>query len=207
MQKSGTPKTAASKRRGSIGARRNPATEAAILDAATQIVAEKGIGGLTMEAVARRARAGKATVYRWWPTRGALLMAVYHRQKQIDGYPDTGTLEGDVEAVLKLLFAHWARPEGAVFRHIIAAAQGDDDLAEALEGYRQDRLASLAEVIDRAALRGELSDQVAPGDMARAVMGMAWLHLLVNRLDADAAGMARTLVRGWTRPGETAGAG
>lgn len=186
-------------KRGSIGARRNPATEAAILEAAAQIVAEKGIGGLSMEAVARRARAGKATLYRWWPTRGALLMAVYERQKQIGAYPDTGTLEGDVAAVLRLLFAHWGRPEGSVFRHIIAAAQGDPDLAEALEAYRQERLAGLTEVIARAAVRGELSDQVPAADMARAVMGMAWLHLLVGRLDADAAAMARTLVRGWVR--------
>ena len=83
-------------RRASIGARRNPETEAAVLDAAEALVEEKGISGLSMEAVARRARAGKATLYRWWPTRGALLMAVYQRQKRIAGYPDTGTLEGDV---------------------------------------------------------------------------------------------------------------
>lgn len=198
MRKSGEAgKTAA--KRGSIGARRNPASEAAILDAAEAIVAEKGIGGLSMEAVARRARAGKATLYRWWPTRGALLMAVYARQKQIGAYPDTGTLEGDVEAVLRLLFAHWGRPEGSIFRHIIAAAQSDPDLAEALEVYRQERLTGLSEVIARAEARGELSGEVPAEDMARAVMGMAWLHLLVNRLDADAAGMARTLVRGWAK--------
>lgn len=198
MKKSGEAGEDGAKR-GSIGARRNPATEAAILDAAEAIVAEKGIGGLSMEAVARRARAGKATLYRWWPSRGALLMAVYERQKQIGAYPDTGSLEGDVEAVLRLLFAHWGRPEGAVFRHIIAAAQGDPDLAEALEVYRQERLQGLSTVMARAAARGELSGEVPAEDMARAVMGMAWLHLLVGRLDADAAGMARTLVRGWAK--------
>lgn len=196
MRKSGEAGQGDAKR-GSIGARRNPATEAAILDAAEAIVAEKGIAGLSMEAVARRARAGKATLYRWWPTRGALLMAAYERQKQIGAYPDTGSLEGDVEAVLRLLFAHWGRPEGSIFRHIIAAAQGDPDLADALERYRQERLDSLATVIARAEARGELSGEVPARDMARAVMGMAWLHLLVARLDADAAGMARTLVRGW----------
>ncbi|MBY6003201.1 TetR/AcrR family transcriptional regulator [Salipiger bermudensis] len=185
-------------RRASIGARRNPETEAAVLDAAVAIVEEKGISGLSMEAVARRARAGKATLYRWWPTRGALLMAVYQRQKRIAGYPDTGTLEGDVAGFLDTLFSHWSRPEGRLFRHIIAAAQGDADVAEALEAYRQDRLASLSELFERARARGELSAAVPSGDMARAVMAMAWLHLLVDRLDADTAGMARALVRGWT---------
>lgn len=187
-------------KRGSIGARRNPATEAAILDAAAEIVDEGGIGALTMEAVARRARAGKATIYRWWPTRGALLLAVYERQKRIGAFPDTGTLEGDVTAVLRLLFAHWGRPEGAVFRHIIAAAQSDPDLAEALEAYRLERLESLTTVIARTAARGELVQDLPAADMASAVMAMAWLHLLTGHLDADPVALARVLVRGWARP-------
>ncbi|MAU48109.1 MAG: TetR family transcriptional regulator [Yangia sp.] len=187
-------------KRASIGARRNPATESAVLDAAVEIVEEQGIGALTMEAVARRARAGKATLYRWWPTRGALLLAVYQRQKTITSYPDTGTLEGDVKAFLDTLFAHWSRPEGGIFRHIVAASQGDDDVREALEAYRQDRLDSLSVLFERAVQRDELSDEVPPRSMAQAMMAMAWLYLLVNRLDADTGGIARTLVRGWTRP-------
>ena len=185
--------------RRSIGPRRNPETEAAILKAAAEILDEKGFDGLSMEAVARRARAGKATLYRWWPTRGALLMATYQQQKQFAGYPDTGSLEGDVGALLALLFDHWSRPEGRLFRHIIAAAQGDDDVRAVLDNYRESRLDTLAEIFDRAAARGELSDAVPRRDMARAVMGMAWLHLLVGRMDGDTAGMARTLVRGWAR--------
>ncbi|MBU2961751.1 TetR/AcrR family transcriptional regulator [Citreicella sp. C3M06] len=188
-----------SERRASIGARRNPDTEAAVLDAATALLEEKGIAGVTMEAVARRARAGKATLYRWWPTRGALLLAVYKRQKQITAYPDTGSLEGDAAALLDTLFAHWARPEGAVFRHIIAAAQGDDEVREALEIYRQDRLDSLGTIFARARARGEVSGAVPERDMARALMAMAWLHLLTDQLDADTGAMARALVRGWTR--------
>ena len=185
-------------KRASIGARRNPETETAVLDAAEALLAEKGISGLTMEAVARRARAGKATLYRWWPTRGALLMAVYQRQKRIAGYPDTGTLEGDVRGVLDTLFAHWGRPEGRIFRHIIAESQSDPDVLEALEAYRLGRLESLSVLFERARARGELCAEVPAAEMARAVMAMAWLHLLVGRLDADTAGMARTLVRGWT---------
>jgi len=187
------------KPRTSIGARRNPATEAAILDAAAEILGESGFDGLSMEAVARRAKAGKATLYRWWPTRGALLMAAYQRQKQMGDYPDTGGLETDVAAVLAQLFAHWNRPEGQLFRHIIAAAQADDSVRAALDSYREDRIAALGVIFDRAAKRGDLSGAVPAADMARAVMGMAWLHLLVDRLDADPVPMARTLVRGWTR--------
>ncbi len=187
------------KPRTSIGARQNPASEAAILDAAAEILGESGFDGLTMEAVARRAKAGKATLYRWWPTRGALLMAAYRRQKQLGDYPDTGTLEGDVAAVLAQLFAHWTRPEGQLFRHIVAAAQADNSVRAALDAYREERIDALAVLFDRAAARGELSDAVPAADMAQAVMGLAWLHLLTGRLDAATEGMARALVRGWTR--------
>lgn len=185
--------------RRSIGARRNPETEAAILNAASAILAEKGFDGLTMEAVARRARAGKATLYRWWPTRGTLLMAAYHRQKPFDSYPDTGTLQGDVTAVLRLLFDHWQRPEGQMFRHIIAAAQADSDVLEALQVYREERLDALEEVFQRAVHRGELKKDVPLRDMGRALMGLAWLHLLTGQFDSDTGPMARSLLHAWVQ--------
>ena len=72
-----TPETEDATRR-SIGARRNPASEEAILDAAEAVLRENGIAGFSIEAVARRARAGKPTIYRWWPHRTALMLDVYN---------------------------------------------------------------------------------------------------------------------------------
>ena len=126
-------------------------------------------------------------------------MAAYHRQKPFDGYPDTGTLQGDVSEVLRLLFAHWSRPEGRMFRHIIAAAQADPDVLEALQAYREDRLDALEEIFDRAARRGELSGDVPVRDMGRAVMGLAWLHQLTGQLDCDTGPMAHALLRSWVQ--------
>ncbi len=63
--------------RRSIGAQRNPDSERAILDAARDLLAEEGLAGFSIEAVARRARAGKPTIYRWWPDKTRLLLAVY----------------------------------------------------------------------------------------------------------------------------------
>jgi AcrR family transcriptional regulator len=151
-----------------------------------------------MEAVARRARAGKTTLYRWWPTKGALLLAVYQCNKQITGFPDTGTLEGDLAAILETLFAHWRRPEGAQFRLLIAEAQSDADLAGELEAYRQSRLDLLEAVVARAETRGELPPGLSRRDMAEALMALAWLHLLTDQLDADPARLARTLCAGWS---------
>ena len=59
-------------------------------------MAEEGIAGFSIEAVAKRARAGKPTIYKWWPGKTALLLDVYHRRKPAQVHMDTGTVEGDV---------------------------------------------------------------------------------------------------------------
>jgi AcrR family transcriptional regulator len=106
----------AGRRRKSIGARRNPASAGAILDAAEAVLAEAGYSGFSIEAVARRARAGKPTIYRWWPSKAALLLEVYQRQKRV-AVPDTGRLEDDLAGFLKSLLPHWRETSsGSVFR-------------------------------------------------------------------------------------------
>ncbi|AJE45619.1 TetR/AcrR family transcriptional regulator [Celeribacter indicus] len=184
--------------RRSIGARRNPATEAAILDAAAALVAEKGARGLTMEAVAKRARAGKATLYKWWPNRGALIVAVYERAKGGYVYEEGGSLIDTVAAFYRHLFSLWARPEGGLFALIIAEAQYDADVAEALEGYRLERLAATTAVIERARARGELAPGVDSRRLAETVVAMAWMRLLTRRFDpAEADDLAHAVVGGW----------
>ncbi|WP_095590509.1 TetR/AcrR family transcriptional regulator [Actibacterium ureilyticum] len=185
--------------RRSIGARRNPETEKAILDAAESILHEVGIAGLKMEAVARRAQAGKATLYRWWPTRGRLILAVYERSKADFALPDTGALQTDIALFYKLLFAFWSRPDGRLFRLIIAGAQSDPDMAEALEEYRQERRDGLRSMLARAADRGELSPGLDLEIAIDALMGLAWMRLLAGKLTADTDTLAATLCGPWLR--------
>lgn len=68
--------------RASIGARRSPDTEAAVLAATAELIREVGYAALTIEAVAKRARAGKATIYRWWPSKAHLLLSLDGRQSK-----------------------------------------------------------------------------------------------------------------------------
>jgi AcrR family transcriptional regulator len=183
--------------RRSIGARRNPATEAAILDAACDLLREKGVHGLTMEAVARRARAGKATLYKWWPNRGALLVAVYERSKGAHQHRDMGNLVDTIAEFYRYVFAFWQTPEGQVFPLIIAEAQSDQDVAEALERYRLERLAALSDVVGWAQTCGELHESVAPEALADTIMAAAWLRLLTGRLATDPHRLARDVLSGW----------
>ncbi|MDQ3786753.1 MAG: TetR/AcrR family transcriptional regulator [Actinomycetota bacterium] len=84
-------------------ARRNQPTRQAILTAALDLAAEVGYRGLSIEGIAARAGAGKQTIYRWWPSKGAVLFDALLALAEGDGeaeLPDTGDLAADLKLVL-----------------------------------------------------------------------------------------------------------
>ena len=187
-------------RRRSIGARRNPETEQAILEAAEAIMAEQGIAGFSIEAVAKRARAGKPTIYKWWPGKTALLLDVYHRQKPASVHMDTGSVEGDVFAFLTGVFEHWGDTgAGQVFRFVIAEAQRDEAAAASLAEYSAERRIQSGEIFRRGIDRGELAGDIDVGLCADMLAGFIWQRLLTGRIERDPAQLrqvARQMVRG-----------
>ena len=178
-------KPADDKKRASIGARRSPETEAAILDAAETLLREGGLANFSIEAVARRARAGKPTIYRWWPNKTRLLLDVYLRQKTSMESIDTGSIEGDCLALLEGLLASWKSGAGHVFRSVFAEAQNDEAAAEALRDYAADRRAVTGRLFERASMRGELADDADPAIAAELIAAYAWSRLLTGRLEAS----------------------
>jgi AcrR family transcriptional regulator len=186
--------------RRSIGSRRNPATAEAVLTAAEEILAESGLAGFSIEAVARRARAGKPTIYRWWPDKTALLLDIYHRQKPAAVHMDTGSIEEDVALFLRHLLGHWAKgAAGEVFRYIVADAQSNERTAATLRGYAAERRKQTSEVFARAVRRGELCPDIDVELAAEMMSALAWQRLLTGRVDislAEARKAARQFVRG-----------
>ncbi|PTE08192.1 TetR/AcrR family transcriptional regulator [Mesorhizobium helmanticense] len=179
--------------RKSIGARRNPDSAEAILVAAEAVLVEAGYAGFSIEAVARRARAGKPTIYRWWPSKAALLLEIYQRGKRVDS-PDTGNIEDDLVGFLKSLFSHWRETSsGSVFRSLIAEAQSDPAAAAALAGYSKGRHSHTGQMIERAKARGEVAVDVDAALVADLIGSFAWKHLLTNRLDEDEATLRRAV--------------
>jgi AcrR family transcriptional regulator len=174
------------KARRSIGAKRNPDSADAIRDAAEAVLLEAGYAGFSIEAVARRARAGKPTIYRWWPSKAALLLDVYQRQKGDVDYADTGSVEEDMFRFLKSLFRQWREtPAGSIFRSFVAEAQSDATASAALADYARERRAHTGQIVERAKARGEVPAGVDPTLAADMLSGYAWIHLLTNRLDED----------------------
>lgn len=175
--------------RRSIGATRNPESEAAILAAAEAVLLENGLNGFSIEAVAKRARAGKPTIYRWWPSQAALLLDVYHCRKRTSFvFPDTGNIREDLHAYLTGILATWREGTGGeVFRSVVAKAQGDRDALAALSAYMTDRRCQSGKIIEKAQARGEVRADVNPTLTTELISSFAWGRLLTERLDVTDA--------------------
>ncbi|MEV6234129.1 TetR/AcrR family transcriptional regulator [Saccharopolyspora shandongensis] len=96
--------------------RRSERSRVAILTAARELIAEVGYAKLSIEAIATRAGVGKQTIYRWWPSKGAVVFdSLLVLSEGADGegivLPDTGDIEADLKTVLRATAAEFADPE------------------------------------------------------------------------------------------------
>lgn len=138
--------------------RRGDALNDAIFQATLEVLAEVGYANLTMERVAERAKASKASLYRRWPSRMELaLQAVYHVAPDPTSPPDTGSLRGDLLAMLRRTAELLAGPAGEAMRGLLSDALRDARRTAELRARSQGtgRIAML-EITRRAAERGEI---------------------------------------------------
>src|SRR3954464_2749807 len=107
-------------------------TRQRILGAAAELLEEVGFADATMDAIAERAGASKATVYRWWPHKAAVLIEAF-RESVIGELPFavTASLEADLRQQLVQFVLMLCGRKGRAFAGFIAGAQSDPDLAEA----------------------------------------------------------------------------
>jgi AcrR family transcriptional regulator len=175
-----------SRSRTSIGNVRNPDTHAAILDAAAALLAEHGYAGVSMEAVARRAGAGKPTLYRWWPSKAALLMEVYEREKAAlhADDPDLGSVQAELVRMLRNVFNFWRNtPSGQAFRSLLAEAQADPAALRALRDEFMPRARIGARtILARAKARSEIPVETDEDLLLDLLFGFAWYRLLTHQL-------------------------
>ncbi|MGW6200970.1 TetR/AcrR family transcriptional regulator [Kribbella sp. NPDC055110] len=114
--------------------RRSERARRAILDAALELCSEQTYARLTMEGIAKRAGVGKQTIYRWWPSKAAILLeAIEESGRHTLVFPDTGDLEADLRTQMTQVAAAFSNPRFAAYsKGLIAAAQSDPDIAEAV---------------------------------------------------------------------------
>ena len=145
--------------------RRGRVLEEAILEAALAELAEGGYANLTMERVAARARASKASVYSRWPSRIELIMDVFYYLMPDPSSPaDTGSLRGDLLATFRQMAQLLAGPAGEALRGLLADVLPDPArTAELRDHSHQVGRRTLEEIARRAVERGEITaDAVTP---------------------------------------------
>ncbi|KRB59081.1 transcriptional regulator [Rhizobium sp. Root708] len=178
------PTPVPAKKRTSIGSRRNPETETAVLAAARDLISERGYAGFSVDEVARRAGAGKTTIYRWYPTKADLFIAIYTTERStFVPVPENGNLIDELEQYTTSLWRFWAsHPAGAALRGLIAEAQGTPEALSALrDRFLPDRTADVRRMLNSAAVRGELQADEVAAKVALWV-GFSWYKLLVGEL-------------------------
>src|SRR6202008_1655848 len=104
----------------------------AILRSTLRILGQSGFSELTIEDVADRAGVGKATVYRWWPNKGALVADAFasNTPRKLR-FPDTGSVFSDMSRQMRQLVKVFRSPRGRIVSAILAAGQSDKDLIAA----------------------------------------------------------------------------
>lgn len=139
--------------------RRGAALEEAIVAAAIQELRETGYAAMTMDSVARRAGAGKISVYRRWSSRVELAMEAAYRLIGEPTLPaEPSSLRHDLLAVLRHMAEQMAGPAGEALRGIVSESLRDADAARVAQLSRGNSVRMVHEILRRAAERGEPVD-------------------------------------------------
>lgn len=187
-------------RRPHTGRRRNDAAKAAILDAAFRLLSAPGTDGLTIDAIAAEAGVGRQTIYRWWPSKGAVVAdALARHARVVVPERDTGSFTGDLAAFLIDSFAG-LQNEGLAgrLRQIVTEAQHDEHVARVLADFTAVRRAALRALLERGRTAGELAGDADLDMLVDMAYGVLYYRLLVGHAPLDQRA-ARSLAAELTR--------
>jgi AcrR family transcriptional regulator len=175
-----------------LGRKRDHTRDAEILEAAVDVLAETGYDGMTMDMVATRAKAGKATVYRRWSSKGEMVLDAIACMKtgniDYDHLPDTGTLRGDLIAMIKPHSIKDAKRKLEVMAGVVSMLSRAPELTDAANAALVEPRARANRILfQRAIDRGEISADCDVETLALVSPSMAAYRSLILRKPIDRA--------------------
>lgn len=178
-----------------FGRPRSNIARTAILQAAFDVLSQRGYAGLTIEGVAQAAGAGKTTIYRWWPDKAALAVDAFFAATVDDlRLPDTSSASDDFTQQIMALGHLLRRPRGAVMAAMLAGGCHDAVLAQALgTRWLAPRHAWGVARMTRAQAEGQLRDGVAIGPALAVLYGPVYTPLLFGQPVPEADALAAIL--------------
>jgi len=162
--------------------RRTAESHAAILDAAYTLLQEKSVRDLTMEEVARRAKVGKPTLYKWWPTKATLVLAVLcERMAPNLEKPTALTAEESLRFRVRRLIDAFNGPFGKIVAGLIAEGQSEPAILQTFfdRWVSPRRNATIAD-LQRGKNAGELRSETEPELLNDTIFGAIYYRLLLR---------------------------
>ncbi|MEV5357108.1 TetR/AcrR family transcriptional regulator [Streptomyces sp. NPDC052693] len=180
------------------GRPRDERSGAAIVKAAAELVAESGYAAMSIGAVAARAGVGKDTIYRRWSGKPELVYEAVFTAADTADLPDTGTLEGDLTAVVQSLVEEFSTPAAtAALPGLLADFAATPQLRATIRTrFLQPAKERLVAVFDRAERRGESGADLPVDLVLDTLAGAVFFHLGIigERPDADLARRIATMI-------------
>lgn len=171
-----------------LGRKRDHTRDPEILDAALDVLAETGYDGMTIDMVAARAKAGKATLYRRWPSKGELIIDAIACMKRIDysRLPDTGSLRSDLIAMIKPPSIKDGEKKLQIMAGLMSMLSRDPGLADAARAaIIEPRSTANRALMQRAIDRGEISADCDIDILCQISDSMATHRVLILRKPVD----------------------
>lgn len=144
------------------GRARSDASRTAILNATLTLLETQSLQQISIEAIAREAGVGKGTIYRWWPSKAAVVIEAFlvNHVSRVSATKGMGPREAVIH-ILRLLIKEYAGREGRIVAQIIAEGQSDPDvLREFRERFWYGRRAMALELVNEARRLGEFRDDI-----------------------------------------------
>ena len=168
--------------------------DAALRDAALELLAEIGYDRLSIDAVAARAKASKMTIYRRWPGKAELVVDALSCLRKPGEVPDTGSLRGDLEALASRSDAPDVRFDAKLVLGVVSALARNPELRQVIrEEFIGRGGARLREVFERAVARGEIPQDRNLDLLISVFPALAVHHLLIFGELPDASFTARVM--------------
>ena len=158
------------------------ASHAAIMDTVYALLQEKSVRGLTMEEVAKRANVGKPTLYKWWPTKATLVLAMLcERMAPNLEKPSDRTAEESLRFRVRSLIDAFNGPFGKIVAGLIAESQSEPGILQQFfdRWVSPRRTATIAD-LQRGKNAGELRSEAEPELLNDAIFGAIYYRLLLR---------------------------
>lgn len=175
-----------------LGRKRDHTRDPEILEATLDVLAEVGYDGMTVDLVAARAHAGKATLYRRWPSKAEMVLEAVACMKQgdldLNNLPDTGSLRGDLLGLVRPHVVQDGERKLKIMAGVASLMSKSPDLAASFHSAMSEpRATATRMLLERAEQRGEIAPGSDLDTIALVSASMSTYRVFVRRLPVDRA--------------------